>query len=271
VPGDLTPITEVPMPEPDIRPIGLWIPDDTVRGDPDEKEETGLPPPIRVWILESDPRVARELLRPLAGLPDISVVASTDSVEEAIRWLDQDIPDVLVMRAHASSDEGFRRITRHWRERDLWIPILVVVTVLDIRIWMREHQDGVHGWICFGRVPDLLPCAIRALGGPGDQGYWLDPMIAAQIAGAMAELSEQNAEMRMRLAALDGPLASLTPTEKAVLRDLAGGLSNRLIAERRNTTIATVKGHVTSILHKLGVSSRHEARRLAISAGLLDP
>ena len=60
----------------------------------------------------------------------------------------------------------------------------------------------------------------------------------------------------------------LSPREADVLELLAADAGNRLIAERLNVDILTVKSHVTRVLAKLGVTSRHEAAERAKALGL---
>jgi DNA-binding NarL/FixJ family response regulator len=66
------------------------------------------------------------------------------------------------------------------------------------------------------------------------------------------------------------PLDALTPREREVLRLLAGGLTNRQIAERLVVSEHTVHRHVANVLRKLGLPSRAAAAAHAARAGLLD-
>ncbi len=122
-----------------------------------------------------------------------------------------------------------------------------------------------------------------------------DVALAALRAGAAAVLARQS-DVRELLAALDavaaglvvldasvrdalapavtasrsGALAEpLTERERQVLAMLAGGLSNRRIAERLAISDNTVKAHVAAILAKLGATSRTEAVTAAIRLGLV--
>jgi DNA-binding NarL/FixJ family response regulator len=65
------------------------------------------------------------------------------------------------------------------------------------------------------------------------------------------------------------PACELTATELDVLRSMAGGMSNKAIAEEQRRTVNTVRTHVSSILRKLGSESRGEAVAAARRLGLV--
>jgi two-component system, NarL family, response regulator YdfI len=69
--------------------------------------------------------------------------------------------------------------------------------------------------------------------------------------------------------ALTVPPEPLTPREMEILHLLAGGDSNKTIATRLGISVHTVKFHVSSILAKLGVSSRTEAVALGLRLGFV--
>jgi DNA-binding NarL/FixJ family response regulator len=63
---------------------------------------------------------------------------------------------------------------------------------------------------------------------------------------------------------------SLSDREVAVLRKVASGTSNKIIAAQLEVTEATVKGHLKSILSKLGANDRTHAVTIAMKRGFLD-
>ena len=62
----------------------------------------------------------------------------------------------------------------------------------------------------------------------------------------------------------------LTDREVAVLRRVASGNSNKIIASELNLSEATVKGHMKSILSKLGANDRTHAVTIALKRGFLE-
>ena len=67
------------------------------------------------------------------------------------------------------------------------------------------------------------------------------------------------------------PLDALTDREHDVLRLLAAGSSNKAIARTLNLSLGTVKGYVSTVLEKLGVSSRTQAALVAVEHGVQPP
>ena len=76
------------------------------------------------------------------------------------------------------------------------------------------------------------------------------------------------------MARLRGPVddvIALTARERSVLELIAQGLSNKAIARRLSLTEGTVKGYVSQILQKMGISDRTQAAMCAVRKGLVQP
>jgi DNA-binding NarL/FixJ family response regulator len=104
-------------------------------------------------------------------------------------------------------------------------------------------------------ISEILPAIQAAYAG----FVFLDPEVSASLASRIPTLLAPSAP------ALD----DLTPREIEVLRMLAEGLSNREVASRLGISDHTVKFHISSILDKLGASSRTEAVTMGIRMGII--
>jgi NarL family two-component system response regulator LiaR len=120
---------------------------------------------------------------------------------------------------------------------------------------------------------DLIGQTLRA----GAIGYLMKNVSADQLAAAVraaaagrSTLAPEAADVLMRSVTAPRPQAdALTAREQEVLKLMADGLTNADIADRLVIGVATVKTHVSSIIAKLGVSTRTEATALAIRRGLV--
>ena len=146
-------------------------------------------------------------------------------------------PDLHLARVHESAGR---------REQ---AELLIDAALAEVR------QRGAPGLIVLegsAMIPLLRSAAQRGREGP----------TAARVLGI---LGVRNVTRRV-LIPENGLL--LSPREADVLELLAADASNRLIAERLNVDILTVKSHITRVLAKLGVTSRHEAAERAKALGL---
>ncbi len=118
---------------------------------------------------------------------------------------------------------------------------------------------------------------VRGMLAAGARGYLLkdeqpDAIVAA-VRRAMAGETTYSAHIAAKLAnwARDEYPAGLTEREMDVLRGVAGGLSNKELAQRLKITTRTAEFHVNNILHKLGAASRVEAAVWAVAQGVALP
>lgn len=142
------------------------------------------------------------------------------------------------------------------------------------------REAGVEARIVMLTVSDAEEDVVAALRAGAD-GYLLKDMEPEDLLAAVKEAAEGQMTISPRLAgllarALSGPrtapgediLASLTAREGEILRALARGMSNKLIARRLTISEGTVKVHVRNLLKKLGLRSRVEAAVWAVNHDL---
>jgi DNA-binding NarL/FixJ family response regulator len=140
---------------------------------------------------------------------------------------------------------------------------ILILTTYDLDEYVYQAiQAGASGFLLKDVHPPQLVDAIRVVAAG-------DALLAPSVTRRLLE------RFAATLPATDaGPpptLQSLSQRELEILKLLAGGLSNAELAERLVLSEATVKTHVSSILHKLGVRDRVQAVILAYDAGLVRP
>jgi DNA-binding NarL/FixJ family response regulator len=137
-------------------------------------------------------------------------------------------------------------------------PTLVLTTFDEPALLLDAVRRGARGFLPKDVSLEELRAAIEAL---ARGGTWFQPTLTASLREGLLDQPARHKH--------DERLEALTDRETEVLRLVAGGLSNREIAETLHTAEGTVKNQVSSALSKLGVKDRTVAVLKAIEAGLL--
>jgi NarL family two-component system response regulator LiaR len=211
--------------------------------------------PITVLVVD-DHAVVREGVRAfLATQPDLSVVGTAASGEEALRVAAEHAPDVVLMDLVMPGLDGVET-TRRLRQVSPRSRVLV----------LTSYDQDEH----------IFP-AIRA----GAQSYLLKEVGPGELAEAVRKAALGEAVLHPRVAArviqeirgtrAEGPnvFTDLSERELEVLKLIANGLTNAEIADRLVISEKTVKSHVSNILTKLHLDDRTQAAVFAWREGVV--
>ena len=202
---------------------------------------------IRILTVD-DHALLREGIAALVNAePDMKLVAEATTGEEAIEKFRQHRPDVTLMDLQMPGLNGCEAISRIQSEfPDAHIVVLTTYTG-DAQV-LRALRAGARGYILKGHVHRELLETIRAVHAGQKR---IPPDIAAELAEHAAD-------------------DALSPREIDVLRLIAAGNSNKLIADQLSIGEATVKSHVTNILSKLGANDRAHAVTIGLKRGIIE-
>ena len=199
---------------------------------------------VRVFIVDDHEIVRRGITTILADQTDITIVGEAPTGRGAILRAPTVKPDVVVVGALDDIGSAVE-VARELRNRHPPIAVLMLTTSDDEDAIMAAMLAGAAGVVAKTITAIDLVAAIRSIAAGRT-------LIDARGIDALLE--------RVRRAPVaPGPFDDLTDGERAVLGCLGEGLTNRQIAERMFLADKTVKGIVSRVLAKLGVTSRTQA------------
>jgi DNA-binding NarL/FixJ family response regulator len=211
-------------------------------------------PPVRV-VLVDDHRLFRSGVRAELG-PRVDVIGEADDVASAVAAIVALTPDVVLLDVHLPGGGGAEVLRA------------VLPQLPDVRFLAVSVSDAAE---------DVIG-TIRA----GARGYVTKTISGADLTDAVVRVADGDAVFSPRLAgfvldafaatdapSIDPELDALTAREREVLRLIARGYAYKEIARELFISVKTVETHVSSVLRKLQLSSRHELTRWATDRRLL--
>jgi DNA-binding NarL/FixJ family response regulator len=193
----------------------------------------------------------------------VEVVGEAGDVDAAVREVVERTPDVVLLDVHLPGGGGVEILRR------------LAAEAPAARCLALSVSDD----------PEDVIAVIRA----GARGYVTKTISPVELADAVRRVQEDDAVFSPRLAGFvldafagggrpasapavdpEGDLDQLTPREREVLRHIARGYLYKEIAQRLGISVKTVEAHVSAVLRKLQLSTRHELSRWAAERRLVD-
>ncbi|MAS53560.1 MAG: response regulator transcription factor [Nocardioides sp.] len=199
---------------------------------------------MKVFLLDDHEVVRRGIKDLLEAEGDIVIVGESGSAQEAIRRMPALRPDVAVLDGRLPDGSGID-VCREVRSQDPSIKALILTSYDDDDALFAAIMAGASGYILKQvRGNDLVETVRRVAAGQS----MLDPSMTAQVLERVRTGPPKDKE-----------LAALTEQEQKILGHIGQGLTNRQIAEQMFLAEKTVKNYVSSMLAKLGLTSRTQA------------
>jgi DNA-binding NarL/FixJ family response regulator len=211
-------------------------------------------------VIVDDHRLFRSGVRAELG-EQVAVVGDAGAVEEAVAVIDEQRPDVVLLDVHMPDGGGVAVIERvAARQPDVrFLALSVSDAAEDVIAVIRA---GARGYVTKTISGAELAQAVRSVA-DGDAVF--SPRLAGFVLDAFAGESSRAAQA----AGEDPELDQLTPREREVLRHIARGYMYKEVAQRLGISVKTVEAHVSAVLRKLQLSSRHELSRWAVQRRLV--
>ncbi|MCA3020371.1 MAG: response regulator transcription factor [Rhodocyclaceae bacterium] len=212
-------------------------------------------------LLVDDQTLVRSGIRGLLELSvDIRVVAEAVDAASAMQALQQRAYDIILLDNRMPGETGVELLER-MRTQCIAVPAIVLTTFDDDESLLRSLRAGAKGYLLKDISFERLCEAIRQV---ATGGTMFRPALSERVERSLANERVDHTETRP----LEG-LEHLTRREIEILALMAGGLSNREIADSLGTSEGTIKNHVSNVLAKLGVRDRVRAVLKAIDRGYL--
>jgi DNA-binding NarL/FixJ family response regulator len=202
---------------------------------------------IRILTVDDHSLVREGIATFIAGQTDMKLVAEASNGREAIHQFRQHRPDVTLMDLQMPEMNGLDAIIAIRNEFSEARIIVLTTYRGDVQV-LRALKAGARAYLLKGLLRKELLETIRAV-------HAGEKRIPPEIALQLAEHAVDD---------------TLTLREIDVLRLLAGGNANKLIADQLSITEDTVKGHVKNILSKLGANDRTHAVTIALKRGIIE-
>jgi DNA-binding NarL/FixJ family response regulator len=202
---------------------------------------------IRILVVDDHPMLREGIASLVASQSDMKLVAEASTGREALDQFQKHRPDLTLMDLQMPDMDGIEAMVAICSEFPDARIIVLTTYKGDVQI-LRALKAGARAYLLKGLLRKELLETIRAVHAGQKR---IPPEVAAELAGHVID-------------------DTLTLREIDVLRLIAGGNANKLIADRLLITEETVKGHVKNILSKLGASDRTHAVTLALKRGIID-
>lgn len=213
--------------------------------------------------LADDHRVVRLGLEALVStFDDVELVGSAEGGAEAIEMCKAVTPDVLLLDLSMPDVDGVM-VARALRDQGVPTRVVIFTSFSDREGIVRALDSGAIGYLLKDAETTEIHAAVRAAA-RGEAP--LTPKAAMELLR-----HRQPVGVPIGSSAVAGvrTQVDLTDRERQVLGLLAGGLANKQIARRLGISEKTVKGHLTNLFQRIGVSDRTQAALWAERTGAL--
>jgi DNA-binding NarL/FixJ family response regulator len=187
----------------------------------------------------------------------VEVLGEAEDVDSAVAAILADPPDVVLLDVHMPGGGG-TEVVRRVLERGTVTAFLALSVSDAAEDVIGVIRAGARGYVTKTITgPELVDAIERVAGG--------DAVFSPRLAGFVLDAFAGAIDMP----AIDSDLDRLSPREREVMRLIARGYAYKEVAKELFISVKTVETHVSHVLRKLQLSSRHELTRWAADRRLL--
>ena len=202
---------------------------------------------IRVMLVDDQTLVRQGVKSLLSLTKTIEVIAEASDGQQAIEMIPTIQPDVVLMDMRMPIKSGLEAVQELSESKKL-PPTIILTTFDDDELVLAGIKAGAKGYLLKDVSLEQLEAAIQVV---AKGGTLVQPAMTQRLLSGLEGLHNN-------FMSLDRP-DPLTERETEILRLMAGGFSNKEIANSLHVAEGTIKNHVSNILSKLGVRDRTRA------------
>jgi len=202
---------------------------------------------IRILLFDDHPLMREGIAAALGTHSDVALVGEASDGAEALALYRRHRPDVVLMDLHMPEVSGIEATIAIRAEFPDARIIVLTAHHGDVQV-VRALKAGAAAYLLKNTLRTELLDAIRSV-------HAGQRRLSSAVAAEVAEHRTDDA---------------LTERELEVLRAVAAGHSNKVVADRLQISEDTVKSHMRSILSKLYANDRTHAVTIALKRGIID-
>ncbi|MGD0440237.1 MAG: response regulator transcription factor [Acidimicrobiales bacterium] len=191
----------------------------------------------------------------------VEVVGEADEVPAAIELISERLPDVVLLDVHMPGGGG-KAVIEAVKPANPGVKFLALSVSDAPEDVIGVIRAGARGYVTKTiSGPELIDAVLRVAGG--------DAVFSPRLAGFVLDAFASMPADLEPLGPFDPELDQLSPREREVLRLIARGYTYKEIARELTISIKTVESHVSAVLRKLQLSTRHQLTRWATERRLI--
>ena len=214
-----------------------------ILSDPDEAADPASP--VTILLIDDHPMLRNGVRQLISMEPSLTVAGEAGNGRDGIVLAESLDPDLILLDLNMPDMNGFETLDILRRK-----PLSGRVVVFSVSNYREDLitalRRGADGYLLKDMEPEELLVALRqAAAGK----MVVSPALTEVLAGALREVRSDD----------EPDINSLTPRERDILKLIAQGQPNKMIARKLDITESTVKVHVKNLMKKMKVKSRVEA------------
>ncbi len=212
----------------------------------------------RIFVVEDQPALLKNLLKVLATFPELEIVGSAQDGESGVEQVVALKPQLLLLDLELPGIDGIE-VTRRVKRKAPDVEILILTSFDNEQKVYEAIQAGASGYLVKRVGPEKIRSGIKEV---MEGGTVIEAVIAKRFWNYFHSVQSKPAT-------LTNPW-NLTPLEFDVLRFVAKGLSNAEVGQVMTLERRTVRTHLSHIYRKMGINSHVEAVVMALKAGIVE-